>query len=1133
MKRLSILLLAAILAVASGWAIPALKGGRSVKQPDGTSVTIRLHGDEYLHYHTTDDGYTVVKDARGYYVYAEKMGGELVPTQLVAHDAGHRTASELSFLHKAKKHLQPAISKEMAEMRSQNQAMRAKRLAQHKAQRIDYDKFKGLVILAEYSDCKFRYDDYHDIMDHMLNDENYTGEARTNVLRNEGNNRYFVGKDVIFTGSMHDYFHDNSMGMFSPKFDIVGPVSVNRTQTYVKASRNSAQLIKDACTAADQLVNFADYDNDGDGEVDIIYVIFAGLPSYIEGNNPDYLWPHQSSLAYGSTVRKDGVRLGYYSCSTELYGYEDSGWSILEGIGAMCHEFSHALGLPDFYDTGNSDGEDNCVNPDEWSIMAAGAQTNFGRTPSGYSLFERYALGFANPKVITGEGTFTMDYLGTSNEGYRLNTRVGKEFFLLENRQKSKWDAELPGHGMLIFRTDSTNANLWFSNSVNDLPSHPCYELLRAGGVKYQGGYRVGAASDPFPGTNRVTAVNNETTPNLKTWAGYNSKMGLRNITEKNGQISFDVYDVTILTALTLKDQLLLPIGASMPFTATPTPATAEYTLTWSTDNASVATVTADGMVTAVAAGTANITATADNGVSATCQVTVRDMNVVTSIANFCQMDENAEGMLQLTEADVIYVKGQDIYLRDASGAIILRNTGISVSRNDRLNGFVYGRFAIDNRMPLLTKVEGMTNGNSIVITKDATPEPLPLHLGQLSSRHYANMVLVKKAVLAKDGGIWATFGDKRVRLYNTLGVTSPKINVPSDLSKRYDITAIYGTNTLNGELIDELYLLKSPVAATYTAPTAISLPAEQLIEEGRSCQLQFTVEPSAADVFLNWTSSDENVLTVSQEGLVAAKGIGTALVTATDMETGLQAQCQVTVGERLSMPDIAAFRALAEGAEADLKLTNAQVLYVHNLDIYLRDASGCIVLHNTGLRVSPNQLLNGYLFGSLQYSNGMPMLCKVSDVTDLTTVSIGEGEVAQPRTVSMEQLSDNDLCDYVLVKATRLERDGGIYAVGGDNRARLYNTFGISGIKVPSILEGKLFDVTAIYGTNTLSGQPIYELKLLKSPEETSTFGIDTVKDSQTATVCYDLNGRQLNAAPTRGIYVVMQNGRYVKVVK
>lgn len=895
-KRLSILLMTVLLSAASLWACPALQGTRRVQQPDGTFVTIRLIGDEYRHYNTTADGYTLVRNAEGYYVYARQDAtGQLAPTALIAHDAAERTAADMEYLQRVGR-IVPPVSASMEQIRQQDQTARSRALAARKASMYDYSKFRGLVILVEYNDCEFRYDDYQEIMNHMINDDDYQGEARTNI----------ASLGVKCTGSMRDFYRDNSNGVFLPTFDVVGPVKINRSQYYSDVNKgdydftktkNSVQLVIDACTAADSQVNFADYDVNNDGSVDMIYFIFSGLPSYIQGNDERLLWPHQYDVRYlNRYVRKDGVYLGRYACSTELFGTE--GESVLEGIGTLCHEFTHVLGLPDFYDTDNAYPEP-CENPQGWSIMASADGNNYGRTPVGFSLFERYALGFAQPQVIGSEGDYSLEAISSSNTGFRLNTPKQKEFFLLENRQKVKWDAYLPGHGMLIWRVDSTNTQAWQNNTVNDNPSHPYYQLVRAKGQKKSGSNFIDSTTDPFPGTGHVTMIDNQTSPaNLLTWNKMQSPFGLRNITEKDGVISFTAFNALSIQSVSLPTTLNVAKGMSIQLTPEWVPDYVEATFQWSSDNEAVATVDATGLLTAVEQGVAHITVTANEKVSATCEVTVIMPPVIDDIASFKSQDEGVMAFLTLNDAQVLYATASDLYIRDASGCIVLRNTPIVAERNDILRGSVGGSFLLENGMPVLRAVDGLTNTSSLTILTGETAEPRLLHASQLGADYYADLVKVQKVEIVRDGNVFAEFGGRRFRLWNTFQISNPKITLPSNTTgKRYDILAIFGTNTLsNGNFTEELCLLKSPEQVSFTALETLGFSETTLyIEPESTAQLMPILSPANADAFLSWSSDNEEVATVDGSGLVTVLAEGTAVITVNDMETGLQASCTIT----------------------------------------------------------------------------------------------------------------------------------------------------------------------------------------------------------------------------------------------
>ena len=490
----------------------------TVTQPDGSSLTLKLVGDEFYHYNTTIDGYTVTQNQNGYYVYVQKADETLIPTQVVAHNAMQRDAAEQAFVASLSKNLTARNSVKKA------QGKRTNRDVQTKEEQFDYTKFKGLVILINYTDRQFNLPDANAFYDDMLNTKDYTGFTF--------NNRW-----QSCPGSVRDYYYDNSMGAFDPQFDVIGPVDVNFKCTDPRSTSNADQIFKAALDSIDNNVDFSQYDTDNDGFVDMVFFIVAGYSASYGGNNSNYLWPHMYVL-YGPNwnfYNYDGVYIGTYACSTEVYGWEAYGYTMPAGIGTICHEFSHVLGLPDLYDTDYESGGLS-HHPDEWDIMAGGSHVNYGRVPVGYSIFERYALGFATPTEITSQGDYTLNNVATHNEGYILRTPVENEFFMFENRQKTgKWDQALPGHGMLVARVDSTDVNVWWNNSINNDPRHNYYEILRAGNGEGSSG------SDPFPGSDIITDITNVSSPSLRTWAGVLNPYNILNIQENGGVITFEV----------------------------------------------------------------------------------------------------------------------------------------------------------------------------------------------------------------------------------------------------------------------------------------------------------------------------------------------------------------------------------------------------------------------------------------------------------------------------------------------------------------------------------------------------------------------------------------------------------------
>lgn len=548
MKKTLFLLLMGMLCLVSR-AVPADPTPHKVAQPDGTTLTVTLHGDEFFNYLTTSDGYTVVKNKAGYYTYARLDGNRLVAGDRIARDADDRTAADLAVLAGMPKQL---TSPEMIQ--------RGKKMLNHRnallrgvghGGHMDYSKFRGLIILINYTDRNFN--DYvpsnytpYDFYDAMVNGHDYNGFTLP------------AGTKVDAMGSVRDYYYDNSFHQFDPHFDILGPVDVPFASTDAHQFKCDSIFFA-ALEALDDDVDYSQYDTDGDGTADMVFFLVAGHGSDNSANNPDYLWPHMNNFEESPVL--DGVNFRLYACSTNMTGEENEYYIVynnVAGIGTFCHEFSHVLGLPDLYDTdyGGSGGT-NRQHPMTWSIMASGFKNNNGRNPAGYSLYERYALGFATPTLIEGEGTITVTALEKCNTGYRMNTANEDEFFLIENRQRIKWDKNLPGPGMLIFRVDSSNVEVWENNLVNANPNHMYYELLRA---KFNG--MSDSYNDPFPGVAGVTSITNATQPNLRTWDGKLSRYAIINIAEADSIITFDV--VRDNSKSSIEDFEAMPVGATL-----------------------------------------------------------------------------------------------------------------------------------------------------------------------------------------------------------------------------------------------------------------------------------------------------------------------------------------------------------------------------------------------------------------------------------------------------------------------------------------------------------------------------------------------------------------------------------------
>ena len=412
------------------------------------------------------------------------------------------------------------------------------KIAAHRTPKINLAP-KGLLILVNYADITFDSENNQQAFDSLANGDNYTYNGAT--------------------GSCKAYFEAQSNGQYAPEFDVIGPITLPHTSAYYAANdaagndRYVVDFVVDACKGADSLgVDFSQYDNDNNGIVDFIYIIYAGYAES-EGAGATTMWPHNWDLisalyfeysnmgeyyANSDTDYKlpsfDGKLINAYACSNELR----KATSKRAGIGTICHEFSHVLGLPDYYLTTETPTTNQRLTPGAWSLMGYGNYLNDGNTPPNYSIYDKYYLGWVTPTVLAETQTLTLHadgetgYMLTRNEkhvdegAYRTDT-----VYYLENRQLEGWDTFLPGHGMLIWQVIFDEKD-WYNNCPNDYT--PRYRLISALSTSSPYTTTKPKPEVPFPGSKNITQY---------TPFAHN---GLYNIQETNGIITCDFTTTTI-----------------------------------------------------------------------------------------------------------------------------------------------------------------------------------------------------------------------------------------------------------------------------------------------------------------------------------------------------------------------------------------------------------------------------------------------------------------------------------------------------------------------------------------------------------------------------------------------------------
>ena len=480
MKRLlSIFLLCTLVLTLS--AAPARQGWQSRTLADGTTMELQLSGDEYYHFLRTRDGRLVRQTEAG----------------LVLSDEPFPTPAQI------------------AQRRAAQKAMRAPQ-----ATGIPAPVPRVLVILVSYADVKMQTKNSVQAMDSLFNAPGYAYNGAT--------------------GSARDYFIAQSDSAYTPVFDVVGPVTLANNRKYYgenssgNTDKRAREMVKEACQAVDATVDFSLYDSNNDGIVDAVYVIYAGIGANDIGGDEEAVWPHQSTVS-GLTL--DGKQIRTYACSGEIDGVAKD----RTGIGPICHEFGHAIGMPDYYSTGPSSAYIVC----EWSVMDYGMYNNGANTPPNYSIFDKQYMGWATVDELEAGAQADITLTTAYGNGYKMN--AGETAYYIENRQKKGWDAYLPGHGMLLWQVKYSQAD-WTSNRVNYTNTSPRYSLISAAyGLMTNGDQHFSSAEDPFPGSTDIRSY----TPS----EGY----ALTDITEKNGIVTFKLNggapdDPTAVEQLLLKD---------------------------------------------------------------------------------------------------------------------------------------------------------------------------------------------------------------------------------------------------------------------------------------------------------------------------------------------------------------------------------------------------------------------------------------------------------------------------------------------------------------------------------------------------------------------------------------------------
>lgn len=568
-----------ILLAVSVYAGPARNFATTYTQPDGTTFQARIKGDEWFKLRTTMDGCAITKSSDGWWRYGiydtdgrisqsgYKVGKE-TPEEIKAasRNIPYRALSENADRHRAviyengRERLE-AVRRQMAATKSSSGTTQN----------------RGLALLVEFSDTRFTYrkSDFKN----LLNKKGYNG-----------------------TGSAKDYYEDQFGEGYEFIFDVSDIITLQHSAKHYGENDKDGHDIKpwdmiaEACKAADSKIDFSLYDQDGDGEVDNVYVFYAGKSESENDDQPDLIWPHQYYIYAGSPridLTLDGKRIDRYACSAEITGERS-----LTGIGSFCHEYGHTFGLIDLYDTNYDEDGETMWSAGAWrvtSLMDGGNYNNNSATPPNFNCIEREMLGLSSPVMLEEGSSYTLNPIHLNGTYARLDTDTEGEYYLFECRSNEGWDKYIGGKGMLVYHLDKNateqdngkEVNKWALNRVNTDPDHQCADLIEADGrsdmITDWSDFKKSIATIFFPQDN-ATALTPTGTPQLSFWSGAVAEVSVTGIKAEGDNICFSVIssaDVRTLPKPVNISHAAFPDAAVIRFSSSDPTLVSEPVLEW------------------------------------------------------------------------------------------------------------------------------------------------------------------------------------------------------------------------------------------------------------------------------------------------------------------------------------------------------------------------------------------------------------------------------------------------------------------------------------------------------------------------------------------------------------------------
>lgn len=520
------------------WGVKGVSAPVDALQPDGTTVKICIHGDEVFSWKTTPDGWIVAQGADGYYYFADFDAGYL-------RVSGVRADSAAVGISKS---LPPQLRQIIA---SDGGRSLSKTVGISENTRSSSTEIKTLVIPVQFQDIRFTTPTPRNRIYNLFNQVNYSYEGAT--------------------GSVRDYFRDNLGSLCNFTFDVCEPVTLEHIAAFYgenisgSTDVNIRQFVIQACMAAhDAGVDFSHYDADFDGVVDNVFFVFAGH-NEAEGGGDNCIWPQSWNIGENQ-LYLDGLKVSNFSCYSE---YSGATGETFAGIGPICHEYCHFLGLKDMYDINGTDEGEAPGLFGTLSIMDQGCYNNECKTPPYINTVERDCLGILGLIPLSNPGTYEIPPVRDTKVAYRFRTSYAEENFYVEYRDGTKWDAYAGGNGLVIYHVDMTSntagsmtaAMRWKMNAVNGCAAHQCVRPVSATGAD---------ASDVadlfFPGRNNVTTILASETFPLVDWSARGVGYGITGIARTSGGMSFTVVEDNAWSLPAITDYTILPEQTSALF---------------------------------------------------------------------------------------------------------------------------------------------------------------------------------------------------------------------------------------------------------------------------------------------------------------------------------------------------------------------------------------------------------------------------------------------------------------------------------------------------------------------------------------------------------------------------------------